>query len=254
MVRLVLASATGAALALGAAAILAFAVPAHGSSVHTRFVVFEQFKGGVGTEIVIRKQRKVPYVAGNYAVFRSPLRQGGPTGARIGINEAVCLHNFTHDMCRGTFTINGRGTISYEGLASLAAAAARARLRDHGRHRRVPRRRRVGAQRRARAQPEGIQLGDHTHRLKEGELADYAVKRIDDLEGAFGGAFKRARAELGVTSFGLQILDLPPNFDQYPDHDHSQTGRRRCTSPCAAPASWRSRGSGTHSTRTRSSA
>ena len=56
-------------------------------------------------------------------------------------------------------------------------------------------------------------------------MTDYAVKRIDELEGAFGGAFKRARAELGVTSFGLQILDLPPNFDQYPDHDHTHDGQ-----------------------------
>lgn len=123
MLRLVLAGAIGAVFALAAAAAAIFAVPAANSgSVGERLVVFEQFKGGVGTEIVINKKKGVPYVAGNYAVFRSPLRDGGPTGARIGINEAVCLHNFTHDMCRGTFTINGRGTISFEGLASLAAA------------------------------------------------------------------------------------------------------------------------------------
>ena len=123
MVRLVLAGALGAAVTLAATVLGTFAVPAaHGRSAHTRFVVFEQFRGGVGTEVVINKKKKVVYVPGNYAVFRSPLRDGGPTGARIGINEATCMHNFTHDMCRGTFTINGRGTISYEGLASLAAA------------------------------------------------------------------------------------------------------------------------------------
>ena len=40
------------------------------------------------------------------------------------------------------------------------------------------------------------------------------------MDGAFGGALKRARAELGVSSFGLAVLDLPPNVDRYPEHDH----------------------------------
>ena len=57
-------------------------------------------------------------------------------------------------------------------------------------------------------------------------MADYTVKRIDDMEAVFGGAFKRARAELGVTSFGMQVLDMPPNVDgQYPEHDHADEGQ-----------------------------
>ena len=56
-------------------------------------------------------------------------------------------------------------------------------------------------------------------------MADYAVKRIDDMEAIYGGAFKRARAELGVESFGLQVLDFPPNADSYPEHDHSEDGQ-----------------------------
>jgi quercetin dioxygenase-like cupin family protein len=55
-------------------------------------------------------------------------------------------------------------------------------------------------------------------------VADFTVKRIDDMEGLFGGAFKRARAELGVTSFGMQIFDFPPNADGHPEHDHSGDG------------------------------
>ena len=35
----------------------------------------------------------------------------------------------------------------------------------------------------------------------------------------------RARAGLGVTSFGMQILRLPPNTDRYPEHDHSASGQ-----------------------------
>jgi mannose-6-phosphate isomerase-like protein (cupin superfamily) len=55
-------------------------------------------------------------------------------------------------------------------------------------------------------------------------MADYTVKRIDEMDGAFGGAFKRARAELGVSSFGMAIVDLPPSFERYPTHDHSFDG------------------------------
>jgi mannose-6-phosphate isomerase-like protein (cupin superfamily) len=56
-------------------------------------------------------------------------------------------------------------------------------------------------------------------------MADYAVRRIDDMEAIVQGSFKRARAELGITSFGLQVIDMPPNIDGYPEHDHSQDGQ-----------------------------
>jgi mannose-6-phosphate isomerase-like protein (cupin superfamily) len=56
-------------------------------------------------------------------------------------------------------------------------------------------------------------------------MPDYAVKKIDDMEAMYLGAFKRARAELGIESFGLGIMDLPPNLDQYPEHDHSEDGQ-----------------------------
>lgn len=56
-------------------------------------------------------------------------------------------------------------------------------------------------------------------------MSTYAVKRIDEMEAIYGGAFKRARAELGVESFGMQIIDMPPNYDGYPVHDHEQDGQ-----------------------------
>ncbi len=56
-------------------------------------------------------------------------------------------------------------------------------------------------------------------------MADFAVKKIDDMEAIYGGAFKRARAELGVSSFGLSVFDMPPNVDAYPEHDHSEDGQ-----------------------------
>jgi mannose-6-phosphate isomerase-like protein (cupin superfamily) len=56
-------------------------------------------------------------------------------------------------------------------------------------------------------------------------MPDYTVKRIDEMEAVFGGAFKRARAELGVSSFGMAVMDIPPNTDQYPEHDHADDGQ-----------------------------
>jgi mannose-6-phosphate isomerase-like protein (cupin superfamily) len=56
-------------------------------------------------------------------------------------------------------------------------------------------------------------------------MADYTVKRIDEMEGAYGGAMKRARAELGVSSFGMAIIDMPANFEHYPTHDHARDGQ-----------------------------
>ena len=56
-------------------------------------------------------------------------------------------------------------------------------------------------------------------------MGDYTAKRIDDMEAVFRGGFKRARAELGVESFGMQVLDMPPNLDAYPEHDHAESGQ-----------------------------
>lgn len=56
-------------------------------------------------------------------------------------------------------------------------------------------------------------------------MSGYTVKRIDDMEAIYWGAFKRARAELGLSSFGLQVMDLPPNSEGYPEHDHAHDGQ-----------------------------
>ena len=56
-------------------------------------------------------------------------------------------------------------------------------------------------------------------------MADCTVKRISEMETAFRGAYKRARAELGVESFGMQVLDFPANATGYPEHDHAHDGQ-----------------------------
>jgi mannose-6-phosphate isomerase-like protein (cupin superfamily) len=56
-------------------------------------------------------------------------------------------------------------------------------------------------------------------------VANFKVVKIDDMEAIAFGTFRRARAELDVTAFGLQILDLPPGLDAYPEHDHGEDGQ-----------------------------
>lgn len=44
---------------------------------------------------------------------------------------------------------------------------------------------------------------------------------IDEMEAIWRGGFKRARASLGVSAFGMAVNDLPPNFDRVPAHVHT---------------------------------
>ena len=56
-------------------------------------------------------------------------------------------------------------------------------------------------------------------------MADYTVKQIDEMEAIVAGAFKRARAELGVSAFGMNVIDMPAGItDAYPEHDHADDG------------------------------
>ena len=52
-------------------------------------------------------------------------------------------------------------------------------------------------------------------------MPDVTVKHFQEMESALGGVFVRARAELGVGSFGMQVINLPPHFDEpYAEHAH----------------------------------
>jgi uncharacterized cupin superfamily protein len=56
-------------------------------------------------------------------------------------------------------------------------------------------------------------------------MSDHTVKRFDEMEPLLGGFMLRARAALGASSFGMQILQMPPGGgDFYPNHDHGDTG------------------------------
>jgi uncharacterized cupin superfamily protein len=52
-------------------------------------------------------------------------------------------------------------------------------------------------------------------------MADLTIKRLEEFEALFGGGMRRVRAGLGVTSFGLQVIELPSGFTHYPQHNHS---------------------------------
>jgi hypothetical protein len=53
-------------------------------------------------------------------------------------------------------------------------------------------------------------------------MPDATIKRVDEMETFYGGLVTRARAELGVTSWGMQLFSYPAGFDGYPNHNHAE--------------------------------
>ncbi len=53
-------------------------------------------------------------------------------------------------------------------------------------------------------------------------MPDATIKSLDEMESFYDGLVLRARASLGITSWGMQVFDLPPSFDQYPNHHHGE--------------------------------
>jgi mannose-6-phosphate isomerase-like protein (cupin superfamily) len=56
-------------------------------------------------------------------------------------------------------------------------------------------------------------------------MSDYTAKRIGDMEAGFGGGFVKVRAELGLSAFGAQVIQMPPDYADYPEHDHADSGQ-----------------------------
>ena len=54
-------------------------------------------------------------------------------------------------------------------------------------------------------------------------MPDVTVKKVQDIDAIFHGAFKRAGDDLGVGAFGVNVIDFPPDTGEgtYPHHDHS---------------------------------
>lgn len=51
-------------------------------------------------------------------------------------------------------------------------------------------------------------------------MADFTIKRTDDMETILDGIVHRARASLGATSIGMQVMHFPADWEGYPNHDH----------------------------------
>jgi uncharacterized cupin superfamily protein len=62
-------------------------------------------------------------------------------------------------------------------------------------------------------------------------MPDVTIKRVEDFEAIFGGGFRRVRAGLGVTSFGLAVIDLPANFKHFPEHDQTHDDQEEVYTP-----------------------
>jgi mannose-6-phosphate isomerase-like protein (cupin superfamily) len=57
------------------------------------------------------------------------------------------------------------------------------------------------------------------------DLTHVKVDEIEAIDGFFEGIkFHKAAAGLGVSSFGISIIDLAAGAEDYPEHDHSAEG------------------------------
>lgn len=69
-------------------------------------------------------------------------------------------------------------------------------------------------------------------------MADVTVRAIDDFESIWGG-FRRIRAGLGVSSFGISVMELPPNYRDYPEHTQAHDGQEEVYSVLEGSATLR---------------
>jgi uncharacterized cupin superfamily protein len=52
-----------------------------------------------------------------------------------------------------------------------------------------------------------------------------ATMAIDDLPSLYDGLIKLARSGMGVTAFGVQVMDLPPDYTTQ-SHDEADSGQQ----------------------------
>jgi mannose-6-phosphate isomerase-like protein (cupin superfamily) len=57
------------------------------------------------------------------------------------------------------------------------------------------------------------------------DVTSIEIGEIEAISGVLEGiTFHKAAGALGVTSFGISIVDLEPGAEAYPEHDHSEEG------------------------------
>jgi uncharacterized cupin superfamily protein len=62
-------------------------------------------------------------------------------------------------------------------------------------------------------------------------MSDVTLKRIEEIE-AYAGpraipgiAMRPAARALGITAWGMNVIELQPNVTGYPEHDHARDGQ-----------------------------
>jgi uncharacterized cupin superfamily protein len=73
-------------------------------------------------------------------------------------------------------------------------------------------------------------------------MSDVTIKRIEEFDSPNGGGFCRARASLGVSAFGMQVENFPPNFEHFPEHDHAHDGQEEVYTALSGSATLRADG------------
>ncbi len=53
----------------------------------------------------------------------------------------------------------------------------------------------------------------------------YASRAIDELPSLYDGLIKLVRTGMDITAFGVQIMDLPPDYETK-SHDEAETGQQ----------------------------
>ena len=56
-------------------------------------------------------------------------------------------------------------------------------------------------------------------------MADVTVTSFEEMEPIYDGLARRARASLGVSGWGMQVMTLPSNWEGYPNHRHDATAQ-----------------------------
>jgi len=62
-------------------------------------------------------------------------------------------------------------------------------------------------------------------------MSDVSIKRIEDIpfftgpKAVPGIKFRSAGRELGVTAWGMNVIDIDPLVSKYPEHDHTKDGQ-----------------------------
>ena len=68
----------------------------------------------------------------------------------------------------------------------------------------------------------------------EGVMADLTLASFEEMEPIYDGIALRARATLGVSAFGMQVMTLPANWDGYPNHRHDASVQDANQGQCIA--------------------